>query len=142
MEDWVNEERKIPRDKSKNKRPNQMSAAEYIENARQFVIRAGGNRQWDDTRSSWLYRSAATLGIDPARASGYFYKKIRNIPVWEYAQMAERIAQMDSRIQSEQEVTDALRKARSGVAAPVSCTDAPCDGPLAQRPSEPPQRPD
>lgn len=76
---------------------------EIVDRCRKYIITAGGNRQWDDTRESWLARAAWRLGITPARATTLFYRKVKIIPAHEYETLKGRVEELEMAMERREE---------------------------------------
>lgn len=81
---------------------------EIAERCRKYIVVAGGPREWNDTRESWLARAAWRLGISPARAATLFYRKIKTIPAHEYETLRLQVASLERAAERRREALNEL----------------------------------
>lgn len=86
--------------------PKMRDAASVLNEARQFVIRAGGPREHFDSKASWLHRAAARLGLPFGRASSLYYGKARTIPAHEYLELRAKLEELERSAELRREILD------------------------------------
>lgn len=91
-------------------RKTDMTAIDTLDDARRCIIAAGGPREWNDTRESWLARAAWRLGITAGRAASIFYGKARQVPAGEYIALLQRAAALDEAANQRRESLETLRR--------------------------------
>lgn len=75
-----------------------MPTAEAIrDQVRDYIAAAAGTREWNDTRDAWIARGAHRLGLEFGRAKSLFYRKVVNVPAYEWELIRARLAAMDAR---------------------------------------------
>ena len=75
-----------------------MPTAEMIrDQVRDYIAAAAGQREWNDTRVSWIARAAHRLGIEFNRAHALYSRKVVNVPAHEWELIRARLAMLDAR---------------------------------------------
>lgn len=93
--------------------PEKMAAVDAdatLADCRRWIAAAGGRREWDDTRESWLARAAWRLGITPSRCATLFYGKVASIKAHEYLTLKHRADALLAAANSREDEIDALRR--------------------------------
>lgn len=92
-------------------RKTDMAPIDTLDDARRCIIAAGGPREWNDTRESWLARAAWRLGITAGRATSIFYRKVSDLPAREYLELVQRAAALEQSARERRESIETLRSA-------------------------------
>lgn len=85
-----------------------MSADAVLDQMREFVIRAGGQRQHYDSKASWLARAARVLGMSHGRAAAYYYNKARSVSAQEWLAASAEIARLEAANEKRRETINEL----------------------------------
>ena len=87
--------------------------------ARSMLCAVAGQRDWSDTRQSWLAKAARRLGWPYSRTSNIFYGRARLIRAEEWITLNEQFAALTKSARERQELLDDL-SILSGAGAPVA----------------------
>ena len=76
--------------------------------ARSMLCAVAGNRDWSDTRQSWLAKAARRLGWPYSRTSNIFYGRARLIRAEEWIALNEQFSALTKSAQQRQELLNDL----------------------------------
>lgn len=76
-----------------------MPSAGIIEDARQIIGLAAGQRDWNDTREAWLSRAARRLGMSYARVRKVWYRRVDDLWASEWLEMTAKAEEIRRQLQ-------------------------------------------
>lgn len=95
----------------RNRHDGQMRSAGIIDEARELIGLAAGQRDWSDTREAWIARAARKLGISYARARKVWYRQVDDLWASEWMRMREKAEEIRQQLQEIEAANAELRSA-------------------------------